>query len=189
MARSLFLRQQHGLKRPYQESTEMSDFNADDFMNETIDAPLETEIKLVPEGEYRAMIDDFPNDAIQRVDFEYKRGPNVGQPGSMLKFSCPFVIKDDPKVQQALNRDVVKVYKELVLDVDENTKKLDFGVNRNVELGKIRDAVGQNVPGPWGIGRLKNAGPVMVKVVHRTYDRKDGSKGKRAEVDRVIAIR
>jgi len=167
----------------------MSDFNAADFLNETIDAPLETELKLVPEGEYSAMIDDFPNEAVERIDFEYKKGPLAGQPGSMLKLNLPFVINDD-RLVRSIGRDTIRVYKQMILDIDPTTKKLDFGVNKNLELGQIRDAVGQNVSGQqWGIGRLRASGPIMVKVVHTNYDRKDGTKGKRAEISRVLPIR
>lgn len=163
------------------------DFDADQFMTETVDQPLETEFKLCPTGEYRAMIDTFTSEAIENFDFEYKRGPQAGQPGSMKKFTCPFVI-DDAAAAAILNRDRVIVTKQMILDIDKDTGRLDFGTNKNIELGRIRDAVGQNNPGPWTIGNLRGAGPVMVKVEHVDFERKDKTKGKRAEVTRVVKI-
>jgi hypothetical protein len=161
-------------------------FDPEQFMHQTVDRPLETEFTMVPQGEYLASIDDFDRDALESIDFTYKRGPNAGSPGNMLKLSLPFVINDDA-VRQELGRDKVVVTKQIILDTDDNGQ-LAFGTNRNIELGRIRDAVGQNVNGPWSLMELRGAGPVMIKVVHIEYDRRDGTKGKRAEVERVVRV-
>lgn len=162
-------------------------FDPDTFMSQTVDAPLATEFTLVPIGEYLAAVDDFDRDAFETIDFEYKRGKLAGTPGKMFKFNCPIVINDD-KVKQELQRDKVVVTKQFILDLDENGK-LAEGTNRNVELGRLRDAAGQNTPGtPWSIAQLRGAGPFMVKIVHVEFERRDGSKGKRAEVDKVVRV-
>jgi hypothetical protein len=163
-------------------------FNPDDFMQQTVDQPLETEFKLIPAGDYQAMIGDFTSEALEQVDFEYKKGDRAGQPGSMTKFNCPFVIKDDPRVKESVGRDSTTVDMQIILDIADNGG-LDFGTNKNVRLGQIRAAVDQNQPGPWSIGQLRNAGPVMVHVKHSEGKRKDGSEWKRAEVDRVVKLR
>lgn len=164
-------------------------FDASSFMNAQFDQPLETERKLVPPGEYQAMVGDFDETAFQTHEFEYKKGPRAGQPGEMTNFRIPFVIQD-AKAAQAVGRDDGEViaYKQVTLDFDSNGG-LDFGVNRNVELGQIRQAVGQNNPGPWSPSNLRGAGPVMVKVEHRKGKRKDGSPFESAEITRVVAIR
>lgn len=162
-------------------------FDAEDFMRQTVDAPLSTEFTMVPQGEYLAQIGDFDRDAIENIDFTYKRGPNAGSPGQMLKLTLPFVINDEA-VKQELGRDKVVVTKQIILDTDDSGK-LAFGTNRNIELGRIRDAVGQNSNGtPWSILDLRGAGPVMVKVGHVEFDRRDGTKGKRAEIERVVRV-
>lgn len=164
-------------------------FDASSFMNQQYDQPLETERKLVPPGEYQAMIGDFDENAFQTHDFEYKRGPNAGQAGSMTNFRIPFVIQD-AKAASAVGREDGEViaYKQVTLDLDSNGA-LDFGVNRNVELGQVRAAVGQNNPGPWSPGNLRGAGPVIIKVEHRKGKRKDGSPFETAEVTRVAPLR
>lgn len=164
----------------------MALFDAEAFMNQTIDKPLETEFKICPAGEYEAMIGDFTSDAIESVDFEYKRGAKAGQPGTMVKFTCPFVINSEA-VRKELNRDTVIVNKQIILDFDEDGG-LDWGTNKNVDLGRIRQAVGQNTEGPWSVGKLRGAGPVMVKVTHREYQTREGRKGTNAEVERVVPI-
>lgn len=161
-------------------------FDPDTFMSQTVDQPLATEFTLVPVNEYMAAVDDFDRDAFETVEFEYKKGKLAGTPGKMFKFNCPIVINDD-KVRQELGRDKVIITKQFILDLDEDGK-LAFGTNRNVELGRLRDAVNQNGPGPWSPAQLRGAGPFMVKVTHVEFERKDGSKGKRAEIDRIVRV-
>ncbi len=166
-------------------SNENSSFDPDTFMSETIDQPLETERTLVPAGEYKARIDDFTRDAFQTIDFTYKRGPNAGQEGSFTKFNVPFVIDDD-RVKAELGMDKVVVFQSITLDFEQG--KLAWGKNKNIDLGKLRKAVGQNNAGPWSPGSLRGAGPVMIKVIHREGKRNDGSTWKNAEVERVAPI-
>lgn len=161
-------------------------FDPDTFMQQTVDQPLATEFTLVPKGEYLASIDDFDKDSFEEIDFTYKSGAKAGTPGKMFKFNCPFVINDD-KVKTELGRDKVVIVKQIILDLDDNGA-LSFGTNRNVELGRIRDAVNQNGSGPWSPAQLRGAGPVMVKVDHVEFQRKDNSKGNRAEITKVVRV-
>ena len=162
-------------------------FDADSFLQQTVDEPFTTEFVMVPPGEYLAAIDDFDRDALQQVDFEYKKGPKAGQPGTMTKLTIPFIINDD-KVKQELERDKVVVSKQVILDLDDNGQ-LASGKNKNIELGRLRDALGQNDDDTWSIAKLRGAGPLMVRVTHIEYDRRDGTKGKRAEIDRIARVR
>lgn len=163
------------------------DFDPDAFMNQTVDQPLSIERTLVPEGEYKARIGDFTSEAFETFNFTYKRGPAAGQEGSMHKFNCPIVIDDDG-LRAKLQMDNVMIYSPVTLDFDD-TGGLLFGPNKNIDLGKLRHAVGQNNAGPWKISDLRGAGPFMVKVQHRTGKRKDGSEFKIAEPVRFAPIR
>lgn len=160
-------------------------FNASEFMQTQMDKPLETEYTMVPIGEFMATIDDFTSDAFEVIDFTYKQGPLAGTPGQMTKVTLPFVIQDD-RVKKELQRDKVTISKQLILDLEDNGA-IATGPNKNIELGRIRAAVGQD-KGPWSFANLRGAGPLMVKVTHVEYTRKDGSKGKRAEIERVTRI-
>jgi hypothetical protein len=165
----------------------MPAFDPELFMQQNVDQPLETEYKLCPVGEYEAMIGDFTSDAFETFEFEYKKGARAGQQGSMTKFNCPFIISD-AKVQKELGRDSTTVTQQIILDIGTDGG-LDFGPNKNVALGRIRNAVGQNAAGPWQIAKLRGCGPVMVKITHVKFKRKDGTEGERAEIDRVAPIR
>lgn len=161
-------------------------FDANEFMQGQMDKPLDTEFTLVPISEYMATIDDFDSSAFEVINFEYKKGERKGTPGSMTKATIPFVIQDD-RVKAELGRDKVTISKQLILDLEEDGKTLATGPNKNIELGRIRAAVGQD-KGPWSFSMLRGAGPLMVKVGHVEFTRSDGSKGKRAEVERVTRI-
>lgn len=165
----------------------MTTFDPATFMTQTVDQPIQDEYILCPEGEYQAVIDDFTTDAFRTNEFEYKRGPNAGLPGEMTTFNCPWVIQDD-RAKVALNRDRVIVPMPIILDFDASGQ-LDHGTNKNIKLGQLRTAVGQNGAGTWSIQNLKNAGPCVVRVKHREVERKDKTKMKIAEVDRVVPIR
>lgn len=169
------------------DQTQGSSFDPDTFMQQTIDQPLETDFRLCPPGEFQAMIDDFTSEAFEQIQFTYKKGDKAGQDGVMTKFNLPFTINDE-KAKQELGRDKVVVTKQMILDVVPGTNQLDWGPNKNIELGRVRAATGQNNPGAWAVSNLRGAGPVMVKVEHVEYPRKDGTKGKRAEVTRVVKI-
>lgn len=163
-------------------------FDPDQFMSMTVDQPLEVERTLVPEGEFDAMVDDFDSSIFETFNFTYKRGPNAGQEGSLHKGTFPIVINDD-KVRAALQTDKARVYYQCTLDFDETTGQLLFGPNKNIDLGKLRNAVGQNSPGPWAVSQLRGAGPFKVKVKHREGKRADGTKFKIAEIERMSPIR
>lgn len=160
-------------------------FDPDAFMQTHVDAPMADTYVLCPEGDHKAMIDDFDSGAFEQIDFEYKRGERKGEPGSMTKFTCPFVIQD-PAVAQKMGVEKVVVRKQLIIDLDENGG-LATGVNKNVGLGEIRAAVGQNNAG-WSFPNLRGAGPVIVRVKHRAFN-KDEPDRKVAEVVRVSALR
>lgn len=162
-------------------------FDAGAFMQSTIDQPMETEYQLAPETTCQAMIDDFDETAIERIEFTYgEKSKKAGQRGSMVKFNCPFSIQDAAILAQ-MGREKVNVEWQLILDVNE-LGQLDWGKDRNVKLGQLREAVNQNQPGPWTISNLKGAGPLMIKIVHETFKRKDGSEGKAARVSRVARL-
>lgn len=132
----------------------MSVFNPEEFLNQVIPDVLETKYVNPDDGEYQMFIGDEDRDIALR---------SVKDGGIALDIY--FEIHDEA-VRQRLNRNKVKVRsKGIFLELDSNGKLLT-GVNRNVFLGKIREAVGQNVPGKK-IRDLKGAGPLLGTVRSR----------------------
>jgi hypothetical protein len=161
----------------------MSIFDPSVFLEQTVDAPLETVYHVCPEGDYRAMTDDFDASAIRTVEFTYKKGEKKGEEGTMHILELPWIIDDD-KVKQLLERDKVVVRQSIILDIDD-AGQLAVGKNKNVGLGKVAEVLGVNGPG-FQIGRLRGRGPCIVKVKHRVIENSDQ---KVAEVVKVSALR
>jgi len=162
-------------------------FDANAFMAQEVDEGLSTVIEQVPEGDYRAMIGDFDSESGFRT-FTAKPGSrNEGKEFTI--FQPPFVLQDDPRlaaVKQARGgNDVSVTHKGMFLDLTDSGS-LDTANGRNVDLGRLRDAVGQNNQKGWKFSNLIGAGPVMVRVIHEG-DQNDPMK-KYARISRVVKI-
>lgn len=153
-------------------------FDPATFMSQTTQGKLDTIIQQCPEGEFKAMIDDFDGTAFRT--FKSKKDDR-----EFHVFAPPFVIQD-ASVQAQLGRDKVTVFhKGMFLDLD-SSGGLDASKGKNVDLGRLRESVGQNSDGPWSFNNLKGAGPVIVKVVHEA-DPNDTEK-KYARVTKVVKL-
>lgn len=161
-------------------------FDPDTFMQQTIDSPLATEFKLVPEGEYQMMVDDFDSTAFETIDFTYKKGERAGQAGQMHKFNCPFVVQSEA-VKAEMGRDKVVARMQIILDIDPQTGGLATGPDKNVQLGRLFQAAGLNAAGT-PVSSLRNAGPFLGRIAHRSIDPNNPER-KIAEVTRVAPIR
>lgn len=153
-------------------------FDANTFMNQTVDAPGDTEGWLPEEGDYRAMFGDIAEDKSFRSFTSDKNGKDY------TVFEPSFALADDPRLVDAPFDPVNVRHKGVFLDFDPTSGQLDMRKGRNIDLNRMRDTVGQNVPG-WTFSQLSGAGPVMVHVTHEE-DKK--SKRKFARVDRVVKI-
>jgi hypothetical protein len=116
----------------------MSNFNADAFMNTEVEGSSETEYTPIPEAEYTAVIKEVKADVTAK-----------GQPLLELIW-----IIDNEEVRQLLDNDEPTVRQTIWLDIDPTTGSLQFGKNKNVQLGKLREALGQNDGSAWGPGKL-----------------------------------
>jgi hypothetical protein len=131
----------------------MSTFNADTFLGMETDAPMETHFQPVPEGEYNAMIDTV-------VAKEVNDSPVL---------DVTYILLDED-LKKSMNMDRVSVRQSLFIDV-ESDGRIALGPNKNVKLGKLRDALDQN-SGTWTPRMLIGAGPLTVKTKN-TPDKND----------------
>ena len=131
----------------------MSAFDPDAFANVTIEEANSTEYVPIPEGDYIATVDKY----------EPKVTPN-GKP----------VLEVFWKLDAPENEDVhEKVIRQGIwLDVN-GQGSLEMGKGKNVQLGRLREAVGQNTPGQaWSPAMLEGA---VAKVSVKQTMAKDGS--------------
>lgn len=150
----------------------MSVFDKEAFLNSTVTGANETRVTPVPEGEYTAYIDDL----------DLNSGEKDGRQWHSLKIKW-FIPDDNLKSLLSLERPTVS--DSIFLDMENG--QLAFGPNKNVALGRIRDALGQNDPKKaWSFAMLKGAGPVKIKVGSRPDQR--GSGESYPTVDRVTKI-
>lgn len=148
-------------------------FNPELFLNTTVDAVLSTEYVNLPVGDYVGVIGPIGPDNFK--SFDIKRGENAGKKAYRLDLE---ILIDDPegKLREELGGRPPKVFDGIMLDLKADGS-LEFGKGRNVQLGKLRDALGQNKAGPWSFGMMASQ-PVKVSIVHDTYDGKTSAKVK-----------
>lgn len=154
-------------------NTPDQEFDADAFLNSTVaGAPMSTSLTVCPEGTYRAQIGEG-----------LQVRPVATKTGTRTVLRLPWQILDDAVIAE-LKRDPVVVNQDLWLDFDE-TGQLDSSEGKNVDLGRVREAVGQNTGDAWSPGMLRGQ-QATVRVGHRS-DR-DNPERKYDEIRRVVAI-
>ena len=153
-------------------------FDAEKFLNQTIQTPMSTSTTPCPEGEYRAFVDDGDN-AITFQEGGTDRNGNDLSP----RMKVLFAITGDQLPNLQLKRDKVLVTWTAWLDIDGDT--IDLREGKNVSLGRLRKALNQN-DGAWNPLMMKGKGPVLIKVGQRS-DRNDPTQ-KYAEVIRVAPL-
>ncbi len=134
----------------------MSTFDVNALQNSTFTEANSTQMSPVPEGEYIA--------AIREADDCKLRTTEKGN----LILDVSWTI-DDEAVSAVTGMKTNKVRQSIFLDTTE-AGGLDFGKGKNVQLGRLREALGQNVAGqPWSFGNLIGS-VARVAVRHRAVD-------------------
>lgn len=145
-----------------------STFNAELFLNTQMDEANSTELLAVPEGEYLAVSSPVTAESFRSYDI--KKGDRAGTKGYSLDLE--WTINDDGgALKEYLGREP-KVRQGVMLDLN-SSGGLEFGKGRNVGLGQLREALGQNLTGrPWAFSML--GGQVAKIQVKHTLDANNG---------------
>lgn len=130
----------------------MSVFNPETFLNTSTTEEFATSRVPVPEGEYVSVIKEIK--------------PRQAKDKGVLDIIWGI---DDPEVAELTGFASPQIRQSIFLDLTEQGS-LAIGKGKNVALGKLREAVGQNQKGrPWKPGDL--VGQVAkINVVHRMYE-------------------
>ena len=121
-------------------------FDTTAFGSITIEEESSVEYIPVPEDDYMAVIDKYTVDTVND--------------SVIMKVSCKI---DAPEVEDAHEK--VVPY-EIWLDITD-AGHLDMKKGKNVRLGRLRAAIGQNVPGePWSPDMIVGQ-PLRIKVKNR----------------------
>jgi hypothetical protein len=136
-----------------------TEFNVEQFLNETVDAAeLDTQRIPVPSGEYLGQI------GTEKGDVDLKTGLSKKNQKPWMALQLKVRITDANLAAQ-LKRDPnepIVLYYNTFVDLNEQGKT-DWRPQKNINLGKIRSAVGQNKAGPWSFMQLAGQ-PVKVSV-------------------------
>ena len=139
-------------------------FDADLFLNVSAEGEMATRYDPIPAGVYVAIVG-----SIKARQTE----PNGKNPNGQTILDVVWSI-DNPAIAEQLNRKELTVRQSIFLDLTPQGG-LDLGANKNVQLGRLRDALDQNAPGkPWSPRMLQGAGPVNIEVTHNP-DKNDAS--------------
>jgi len=150
-------------------------FNAEQFENTQVTEATSTERIYADENEYPAVID------------KYEFRPGTSKDGRPYLFVDVHWSLDSPEQRARMQREKVIVRQSFGLQQTEQGG-LATGKGINVELGLLRDAVGQNQNGmPWTFKQLLGQ-VAKVKVKHRDFVTNTGEPGKNAEVVAVTKL-
>jgi hypothetical protein len=132
-----------------------STFNADQFLGTQIEGAGETKYYPCPVGEYMAQVSDIKASRGQAED---------GRPWTAVDITWE-ILDEGAKTETHQDRLIVQ-QRRMFLDMTPQGT-LDFGRNKNVQLSRLRAALGQNRPDrPWTFSHLKG-GMARVRVTHR----------------------
>lgn len=130
-------------------------FDEDAFMSSTSEGEMSTEMIPVPVGEYQAIVKKVATRS------------GSSEKGDWAVLDVTWSI-DDAGVTEATGMDSPSVRQSIFLDVSESGG-LDLGKGKNVGLGRLREALGQNTGAAWSPSMLEgNVATVMVE--HRLYE-------------------
>lgn len=136
----------------------MNQFDPQAFLDSSITEANDTKVIPVPQGEYLAVLEK-----VTPRTWTSKDGTQSG-----IALDIIWLI-DDASVKEFLGRDEVKCKQGIMLDMTD-AGRLDTSKGKNIGLGRLREAVGLNVPGqPFSFQQLPGL-LAKVSVKHRLVD-------------------
>ena len=136
--------------------------NTEEFLQTTTEEALDDHLDPCPAGDFLC-IAGKP----EIRDFIFKSGDRKDEQGFRM------VIKwdvQDEEAKKAVDREKLSVTQSVLLDLTPAGDGLDMGKGKNIGLGAIRSALGQNAPGaPWSPNMIEGQ-PATVSVKAGIYN-------------------
>ena len=135
-------------------------FDPQEFMQETINEVFDDHSTPIDAKEY-------DNAYIKPESVKFYNGVSEDKNGNMKpwrRLSMYFQISD-PEQAEKTGIETPGAGYSFFLDLAPDGKSLATGPNRNVKLGALRKALGQE-GAPWNFQMLEGAGPIRIKVAH-----------------------
>jgi len=125
-------------------------FNAEQFEQTVVDGANQTSFVPIPEADYTAYVEEYSFRELQ-VQGEQR-----------IICAVSWVIPDEDLAKE-LSMQEIKVKQDIWLDLTDDGN-LDFGTNKNVQLGRLRQALDLNTPGfQWSALQGKQA---LISIAH-----------------------
>ena len=147
---------------------EQSTFDVETFLHTEVQGEMETRYTPVPGGDYTSTIDDI----------------EVRQAGDSVLLDVTHLLHE-AELATTMGMERLTVRQGIFLDIEPNGA-LSLGPNKNVKLGRLREAVNQNGAGPWNFAMLKGAGPMTITVSQKPD--KDDETIIYNRVDKTVAL-
>lgn len=142
-------------------------FNPESLLDITVDAPLSTRENLVPESEYEGEIKSVKGRQTTSDKGTYNwLDVSVELAGNQMT-------PNGQTITQVVGRPNALVNYSMILDIND-AGGLSAEQGKNVSLGRLREAVGQNKSGPWTPRNLVGC-RARFTIKHR-FDKNDPSK-------------
>lgn len=137
-------------------------FDASKFLEQSTDKAMQTSMSPCPEGEYLAQVEK-----VEAFPVKDRETQQVRSDAFRLQLTWDIL---DQELLESIDRKGITVRQSIFIDLDEDGSFAD-GKDKNVGLGKLRDAVGQN-SGSWTPSNLIGQ-QAVVKVTHRPNPQDD----------------
>lgn len=135
-------------------------FDPETFLNTTIETPLSTRIPNIPEGEYTGMIRESKDMSVREIETRDKKKQLILD----LRWGT-----DDPQAVAATSMQWSTARQSIFIDLTPSGG-IASGEADNTQLGRLREALGQNQNGkPWSFHMLVGV-PARFTVKHKTND-------------------
>ena len=140
-------------------------------VNAILSAPvgtLATKYENLPDGDYNNAYIDTGNVA------EWFREVHRSDGTDALTLNIPITIKDPAKLAELqASHGLTRLATRMTIWLDTENGRVSTGPGKNVNLGQLRDVLGQNDDPDWNFQKLSGAGPFQVKN-ENTVSKKDG---------------
>lgn len=127
-----------------------SSFDPSTFMNTEVAGEMETTYTPIPAADYSANVDEID---VRQITTDQ---------GNAVVLDVTYLIHA-PDLAAEMGMERLTVRQGIFLDIEPNGA-IALGANKNVKLGRLREALGQNAPGPWNFQMLVGAGPLTITV-------------------------
>lgn len=139
--------------------------DVDSFLSAPV-GPMETKFDTVPGGEYTAMIGSPENGEIKNWMRHGQRDDGT----VWITLNVPFEIVGEDALKQSIGLN--KLTSRATIWLDAENGKLAVGKGKNVTLGQLREALGQNNVPNWEPSMLIGQGPL--RIITNVTKGKDG---------------